>query len=88
LSRLAAFGFNPPAFFVIHAEAFVDDAACAGLGDAVARLGAAGRGWARLGAGPFAVRSSARQEDGADYSHAGQFDTFPNAPASDVWQAA
>jgi phosphoenolpyruvate synthase/pyruvate phosphate dikinase len=31
------------------------------------------------------VRSSARAEDGADHSHAGQFDTFLNVAAKDVW---
>jgi hypothetical protein len=43
---------------------------------------------AALGPGPFAVRSSARAEDGAEHSHAGQFDTFLNVAAEDVWTSA
>ncbi|MEE3359311.1 MAG: PEP/pyruvate-binding domain-containing protein [Pseudomonadota bacterium] len=78
LSRLSGFGFNPPAFFVIRADAFETDDVVAGLDDAIAGLGE----------GPFAVRSSARQEDGAEHSHAGQFDTVLNVAAKDVWQAA
>ncbi len=37
-----------------------------------------------LGNGPFAVRSSAVDEDGSDSSFAGQFDSFLNIPANDV----
>lgn len=78
LSRLANAGFNPPAFFVIRAEAFEANGPAEGLDDALAFLGN----------GPFAVRSSARQEDGAEHSHAGQFETVLNVPTSEVWQAA
>lgn len=78
LARLAGFGFNPPAFFVIRVEAFVTTAPCDGLDVALASLGP----------GPFAVRSSARAEDGAEHSHAGQFDTVLNVAAPDVWAAA
>ncbi len=78
LARLAGFGFQPPAFFVIRVEAFNDAAPCAGLDMALAQLGP----------GPFAVRSSARAEDGAQHSHAGQFDTVLNVAAADVWAAA
>ena len=78
LTRLAAYGFNPPAFFVISVQAFDQTHPCAGL-DAALRA---------LGPGPFAVRSSARAEDGAQHSHAGQFDTVLNVPAPEVWQAA
>ena len=78
LSRLAESGFAPPAFFVIRAEAFDSGAPLEGLGDALAKLGT----------GPFAVRSSARQEDGAQHSHAGQFDTLLNVPAHAVEDAA
>jgi hypothetical protein len=74
LARLSAHGFNPPAFFVIRAEAFEAEGPVPGLDDAIAGLGS----------GPFAVRSSARAEDGADHSHAGQFDTFLNVAAKDV----
>ncbi|MDN5567268.1 MAG: hypothetical protein L0G27_00710, partial [Paracoccus sp. (in: a-proteobacteria)] len=78
LARLAALGFAPPAFFVIPVAAFDDDAPCDGLTAALSALGS----------GPFSVRSSARTEDGADHSHAGQFDTFLNVAALDVWAAA
>lgn len=78
LSRLAATGFAPPAFFVIRAEAFES-------GDDITDLQAA---LDQLGPGPFAVRSSARQEDGAEHSHAGQFDTFLNVTAKEVAKAA
>jgi phosphohistidine swiveling domain-containing protein len=78
LARLSAHGFNPPAFFVIRAEAFEAEGPVPGLDDAIAGLGS----------GPFAVRSSARAEDGADHSHAGQFDTFLNVAAKDVREAA
>ncbi len=78
LARLAEFGFNPPGFFVIRIEAFDKTAPANGLDDAIAALGQ----------GPFAVRSSARQEDGAEHSHAGQFETVLNVAAGDVWDAA
>ena len=78
LAQLAGYGFAPPAFFVIRAEAFEGENLVAGLAGAIADLGP----------GPFAVRSSARQEDGADHSHAGQFDTVLNVPAADVEKAA
>ena len=78
LARLAGFGFNPPRFFVIRADAFEQADKARGLDDAIANLGD----------GPFAVRSSARQEDGAAHSHAGQFETVLNVAAEDVWGAA
>ncbi|MEH6835761.1 MULTISPECIES: PEP/pyruvate-binding domain-containing protein [Falsihalocynthiibacter] len=78
LSRLAGFGFTPPAFFVIRAEAFEDGKKIAGLVAAMAKLGE----------GPFAVRSSGKQEDGADHSHAGQFETVLNVANADVEKAA
>ena len=34
-----------------------------------------------MGAGPFAVRSSGREEDGTDSAHAGQFETELNVAA-------
>jgi len=78
LARLAGFDFDPPAFVVIRADAFEKDAQIDGLAEAIAGLGA----------GPFAVRSSGRAEDGAEHSHAGQFDTLLNVAAGDVWDAA
>ncbi|MFD1911307.1 PEP/pyruvate-binding domain-containing protein [Halodurantibacterium flavum] len=84
LGRLAQAGFAPPEFFVIRAEAF-DGETFGGetfkKGGAVPGLATA---LARLGDGPFAVRSSARAEDGAEHSHAGQFDSFLNVPAAEV----
>lgn len=86
LARLDKAGFAPPGFFVIPAHGFVWDAAAAkpvpGLEDALTEaLGT-------LGGGPYAVRSSARQEDGAEHSHAGQFETVLNVAAADVLDAA
>jgi pyruvate,water dikinase len=78
LCRLATAGFEPPAFFVIRAEAFEVGGVIGGLADALAGLGT----------GPFAVRSSARQEDGAEHSFAGQFATLLNVPAAEVEAAA
>ncbi len=78
LARLAGAGFHPPRFFVIGVDAFAQAKAPSDLKAALATLGA----------GPFAVRSSARQEDGAEHSHAGQFDTLLNVRANDVWKAA
>lgn len=37
-----------------------------------------------LGPGPYAVRSSALDEDGAEHSFAGQLDSFLNVPAAEV----
>ncbi|MFV0382953.1 PEP/pyruvate-binding domain-containing protein [Paracoccus sp. (in: a-proteobacteria)] len=82
LHRLAAAGFAPPAFFVIRPEAITR----AGPDPALpAQIDAA---LARIGPGPYAVRSSARQEDGAGNSHAGQFDTRLNVATADVIAAA
>lgn len=86
LARLAGAGFNPPAFFAIRAAGFR-----AGKSGPVALKGLKGElraALATLGAGPFAVRSSARQEDGAEHSHAGQFDSLLNVPAEGVFAAA
>ena len=86
LSRLAAMGFAPPDFFVIPAAAFRGTpdgvGALPGLAEEVAQALEA------LGPGPFAVRSSGRDEDGARHSHAGQFDSFLNVAASEVIAAA
>lgn len=81
LAKLAA-EFPVPAFFVVPAEAFDD----AGLkAEARVELGDA---LAVMGAGPFAVRSSGREEDGADSAHAGQFETELNVATGDVATAA
>jgi rifampicin phosphotransferase len=81
LAKLAA-SFPVPAFFVIPAEAFDE----AGLNaEARPQLQAALK---TLGAGPFAVRSSGREEDGVGAAHAGQFETELNVAAEDVEKAA
>jgi rifampicin phosphotransferase len=81
LAKLAA-QFPVPAFFVIPAEALND----AGLkADAKPQLEAALK---TLGPGLFAVRSSGREEDGADSAHAGQFETELNVGAAEVAAAA
>ncbi len=86
LSQLARRGFEPPAFFVITPAAFrmgkSGPVATTGLKPAVTDALAA------LGPGPYAVRSSGRAEDGAEHSHAGQFDTVLNVAAKNVLQAA
>ncbi len=73
--------FDVPAFFVVSVEAFgpqgltpeADTALDAALAD--------------LGPGPFAVRSSGVDEDGADAAHSGQFETRLNVAAGDVRDA-
>ncbi len=81
LARLAE-KFPVPAFFVIGAEAFDE----AGIRPEAREQ--VKQGLQRLGAGPFAVRSSGREEDGADSAHAGQFETELNVAAADVPDAA
>ncbi len=76
LARLAQAGFPVPPFFVLTG---------AFLGDADARLAEA---LAQLGPGPYAVRSSGVQEDGAAASHAGQYLTMLKVAAQDVAAAA
>lgn len=81
LAKLAA-TFPVPAFFVIPAEAFDEAGLKAEAREQVKQ------GLQRLGAGPFAVRSSGREEDSADSAHAGQFETELNVAAADVAAAA
>jgi rifampicin phosphotransferase len=82
LARLAMAGFSPPRFFALAPEAFASE----GLrSDAEADFRNA---LERLGPGPFAVRSSGRQEDGAEHSHAGQFLSKLNISAGNVRAAA
>lgn len=73
LARLIKLGFDVPPFFAID-PATVNPAIALDLGDALCRLGG----------GPYAVRSSGREEDGAAHSHAGQFLSVLNVPAADV----
>lgn len=82
LAQLKAAGFNPPDFFVILPCGFDNgkptDELKSLLPDAIGQLGS----------GPFAVRSSGRAEDGAEHSHAGQFDTFLEVDAAEVLDKA
>jgi phosphohistidine swiveling domain-containing protein len=81
LAKLAS-GFPVPPFFVIPADAIDEN----GIRPEIQfELTTA---LAELGPGPFAVRSSGREEDGADSAHAGQFETELNVPAAGVAAAA
>lgn len=71
LGRMAANGFDVPAFFAIpsgHAPTKGE------IQDALRRIGG----------GPYAVRSSGLAEDGASDSHAGQYLTMLDVEASEV----
>lgn len=68
LARLSRLGFDVPPFFVVTADSGND------LDESLERLGA----------GPYAVRSSGREEDGASASHAGQFLSILNVERNDV----
>lgn len=81
LCRLAARGFQVPDFLMIPPQAFTGDRLKAEA------IPAIGRQITKLGNGPFAVRSSAVEEDGAAHSHAGQFLSLLNVTPAD-WQDA
>ncbi len=67
LAFLVKEGFDVPPFLVVTPDAFSENGLSATLSkQLLSRLAA-------LGPGPYAARSSAREEDGADQSHAGQF---------------
>jgi pyruvate,water dikinase len=75
LARLTLAGFPVPAWFALTASAG------SGTGD----LGPAlERALERLGPGPYAVRSSAIDEDGRGHSFAGQLESYLNVPAGEV----
>jgi len=75
LMRLAGHAFNVPAFLAIEPSAFADAASEAEMrAELVQRLPS-------LGPGPYAARSSAREEDGDSASHAGQFLSLLNLSA-------
>ncbi|MDX2288377.1 MAG: PEP/pyruvate-binding domain-containing protein [Hyphomicrobiaceae bacterium] len=82
LARLAAAGFDVPAFFVIPPEAFegatLSREARAAIADALTRIGSTA----------FAVRSSAIEEDGVENSHAGQFLSVLEVSPADVADAS
>lgn len=77
---LAALGpdFPVPPWFVVTPDAFAADGLTA---DASAAID---DGIATLGEGPFAVRSSAVDEDGASDSFAGQLESFLQVPRDEV----
>lgn len=74
LARLAALGHNVPPFFVITGATQPPPAELR----AEAAL---------LGPGPYAVRSSALQEDGTEHSHAGQYESLLEIPADGLSEA-
>ena len=82
LSRLMREGFAPPDFFVVLPEAFPEGEPHPDLKPALDKALTA------LGPGPYAVRSSGAGEDGAEHSHAGQYDTLLNVPAEGLAEAA
>lgn len=71
LARASAAGFAVPPFVVVPSGEMPDAEALA-------------KALAILGPGPYAVRSSGLAEDGADASHAGQFESLLNVPAEGV----
>lgn len=78
LARLADAGFNPPAFFVLLPGAFDENGLKADHKEALSKA------IHELGDGPYAVRSSGAQEDGAEHSHAGQFLSVLDVDVGDV----
>lgn len=82
LMQLVALGFEVPPFLAITPDAFADGTLAP---DHVATLK---RHLPLLGPGPYAVRSSAREEDGQSHSHAGQFLSLLDVDAADVVAAA
>lgn len=86
LSQLTRHGFAPPDFFVITNDAFR-----MGNSGPIAQNGLKASVKAALetlGPGAYAVRSSGRAEDGAQHSHAGQYETVLNVSGSAVIEAA
>lgn len=71
LARLAELGFEVPAWFAVPPEAvWSEDELKTAL--------------ARLGNGPYAVRSSGAMEDGAGHSFAGQFESHLEVPVENI----
>lgn len=71
LARLANLGFDVPAWFAVTPDTAWTEAELT-------------RALARLGDGPYAVRSSGAMEDGAGNSFAGQFESHLDVPAGEV----
>jgi pyruvate,water dikinase len=82
LSKLAAHGFDVPPFFVLTEAAFKRKGLAAEARDSLAGV------LGEIGPGPFATRSSAREEDGDSHSHAGQFLSILDVPESRLASAA
>jgi rifampicin phosphotransferase len=82
LSALLRAGFDVPPFVAVTPEAFTVSGLRGEARDLLTRHQAA------LGPGPFAVRSSGRDEDGAAHSHAGQFLSLLEIPADRIEEAA
>jgi phosphohistidine swiveling domain-containing protein len=77
LAQLSAAGFAVPPGLVVTAEALADSELDAKLHVAAARVGG----------GPFAVRSSSAAEDLPDASYAGLYETYLNVPADELGAA-
>lgn len=82
LAELEAAGFRVPRFFILTSEAFRDGKL---LPEAIQAVAAYAR---EIAADAFAVRSSARSEDGLGDSHAGQFLSLLNVAPEDIAAAA
>ena len=82
VARCCAPGFDVPPFIAITPEPSRTTGCAAKRATLLARAVAA------LGPGPFAVRSSGREEDGAAHSHAGQFLSLLDIPADGIEDAA
>ncbi|MDB5506826.1 MAG: PEP-utilizing enzyme mobile domain protein [Devosia sp.] len=82
LMQLVAKGFDIPAFLSLTPDAFVDGILAADHVSALIQQ------LPLLGPGPYAVRSSGRDEDGQSNSHAGQFLSVLDVAAGDVPVAA
>jgi phosphohistidine swiveling domain-containing protein len=80
LADLDAWGLTVPEWFVVTPEAYERSG---GDPDAALRQEIADA-LAKLSEGPFAVRSSAVDEDGSDHSFAGQLESYLNVAAADV----
>lgn len=82
LGRLASAGFAPPEFFVIVPDAFAHGILRQEAAEEILHA------VAKLGTGPFAVRSSGRCENDADAAQAGQYLSLLNVEAEAVLDAA
>ncbi|KAB2848192.1 MAG: hypothetical protein F9K44_11490, partial [Hyphomicrobiaceae bacterium] len=82
LARLGQLGFDVPPWVVLLPQAFGEIR----LKPEALRVLASGL--TSLGPGPFAVRSSARAEDGAEHSHAGQLLSLLDVDPEHVADAA